>query len=188
MTALEELRMLSNITIAGRAPFQCLLLGQPQFRQVLSDSRLEQVQQRVLASCHLGPLSGPETREYVQHRLRTAGWVGDPSFDDAAFLSIHRYTGGIPRKINVLCSRVLLAGYLDDAHHITETMVNDVAGELDRDLAAGREASANHSVPSSNIDQTIGGRLFSIEKSVARHDRAIKRALEITARLIEART
>src|SRR5205085_2614100 len=119
--------------------FQCVLLGQPQFREVLSDARLEQVQQRVLASCHLGPLSSEETRDYVLHRLRTAGWQADPSFEDQAFQAIYRYTSGIPRRINILCSRVLLAGYLDDTHYITETIVNEVAGELRRDLAAGRQ-------------------------------------------------
>jgi putative secretion ATPase (PEP-CTERM system associated) len=112
ISALEELRMLSNITVGGQAPFQCLLLGQPQFREMLSDSRLEQLKQRVLASYHLGPLSGLETRDYVQHRLRTAGWSGDPSFEEAAFAAIYTHSGGIPRKINTVCSRILLAGFI----------------------------------------------------------------------------
>jgi putative secretion ATPase (PEP-CTERM system associated) len=187
LPALEELRMLSNITIEGRAPFQCLLLGQPQFRQLLSDPRLEQLQQRILASYHLGPLRDDDTREYIQHRLKTAGWAGDPSFDEAAFAAIHRQTGGIPRRINTLCSRLLLAGYLDETHHISGAMVTDVAEELRRDIAAGSPAPQP---PGHDDDDDIGEgverRLAMIERSVARHDRAIRRALELAVQLIEA--
>ena len=185
LVALEELRMLSNITIAGRAPFQCILLGQPQFREMLSDSRLEQVQQRVLASYHLGPLSSGETRAYVEHRLRTAGWEGDPSFEDEAFPAIYHHTGGIPRRINILCSRVLLSGYLDDTHCIAEGMVKDVAGELRSDLAAGRQISAKQSAESGHLDERVDGRLLSIERTLARHERVIKRTLELTIRLVQ---
>jgi general secretion pathway protein A len=200
LPALEELRMLSNTTIAGRAPFQCLLLGQPQFRQVLADPQLEQLQQRILASYHLGPLRDDDTREYIQHRLKTAGWAGDPSFDDAAFAAIHRHTGGIPRRINTLSSRLLLAGYLDETHHISGAMVNEIAEELRRDIAAGsgggsataspsRDAPASrsrHSEPAAAAVAAVERRVARIEKSVARHDRAIRRALELAVQLIEA--
>lgn len=191
LPALEELRMLSNVTIGGRAPFQCLLLGQPQFRQLLADPRLEQLQQRILASYHLGPLRDDDTREYVQHRLKTAGWTGDPSFDEAAFAAIHRHTGGIPRRINALCSRLLLAGYLDETHHIGGAMVSDIADELRRDIAAGGSPEGVGSPAAArNRDSTppaaVERRLARIEKSIARHDRAIKRALELAVQLIEA--
>jgi general secretion pathway protein A len=185
LPALEELRMLSNFTVAGRAPFQCLLLGQPQFRQVLADPRLEQLQQRILASYHLGPLRDDDTREYVQHRLKTAGWANDPSFDADAFAAIHRHTGGIPRRINTLCSRLLLAGFLDETHHISGTMVDDIAEELHRDVAA-KERPPRQAGRRDKNRPTIERRLAVIEKSVARHDRAIKRALELAVQLIEA--
>jgi general secretion pathway protein A len=185
LPALEELRMLSNITVAGRAPFQCLLLGQPQFRQLLADPRLEQLQQRILASYHLGPLRDDDTREYVLHRLKTAGWAGNPSFDDAAFAAIHRHTSGIPRRINTLCSRLLLAGYLDDRHDISGAMVDDIAEELHRDIAAG-DPSPHPAEDAAAIGGAVEQRLATIERSVARHDRAIKRALELAVQLIEA--
>lgn len=191
LPALEELRMLSNLTIAGRPPFQCVLLGQPQFRQLLADPQMEQLQQRILASYHLGSLSDDDTREYIQHRLKTAGWAGDPSFDDAAFAAIHRHTGGIPRRINTLSSRLMLAGYLDETHHIGGTMVNEIAEELRRDVATRasplspptRDASARarDGDPAAAVER----RLARIEKSVARHDRAIRRALELAVQLIE---
>jgi general secretion pathway protein A len=183
-TALEELRMLSNMTIQGRAPFQCLLLGQPQFRQMLTDAGLEQLEQRVLASYHLGPLSPPDTQGYVQHRLRTAGWSGDPSFEEAAFMAIHRHSSGIPRKINTLCSRALLAGYLEESHIITEKMLNNLAEELERDLVGGRPTLQARTDQDGDLGQMIDGRLRSLEQAVARHDRVLKRTLEITARLL----
>ncbi len=76
--ALEELRMLSNLQIGGRAPLQSFLLGQPQFRDTLARGELDQLRQRVIASYHLGPLNEAETRHYIEHRLRTVGWHADP--------------------------------------------------------------------------------------------------------------
>ena len=73
VAALEELRMLSNLTVDGRASLQTILLGQPQFRTMLGTDDLDQLRQRVLASYHLGPLTEAETRAYIEHRLRTAG-------------------------------------------------------------------------------------------------------------------
>src|SRR5207237_10880142 len=130
MRALDALRLLSSLPAHGKAPFQCLLLVQPQCRNTLSGEALEQLRQRILASYHLGPLSPPETRDYVRHRLITAGWNADPAFDEDAFAAIHQYSSGIPRKINTLCSRVLLAGFLEDRHRITQSIVVSVANEL----------------------------------------------------------
>jgi general secretion pathway protein A len=186
-SALEELRMLSNITIAGRAPFQGVLLGQPQFRQMLADAGLEQLRQRVIASYHLGPLSEEDTRNYVKHRLTTAGWKGDPAFANAAFAAIYHCSDGIPRKINTLCSRVLLCGYLEEKHDIDEALVEEVAEELRRDLTAGLACSPGPML-NGEFQQALDQRLFSLEMAVGRHDKVIKRALEIAARLLEGRT
>jgi general secretion pathway protein A len=182
-TALEELRMLSNITIQGGAPFQCLLLGQPQFRQMLSDARLEQLEQRVLASYHLAPLSAQDTKGYVEHRLKTAGWSGDPAFEDPAFLAIHKHSAGIPRRINTLCSRALLSGYLEETHVITVKMLNELAEELRNDLGAGTPVSRS-SGNGRDLDHSVESRLSSLEHAVLRHERAIKRTLQITIELL----
>jgi general secretion pathway protein A len=186
-SALEELRMLSNFVVGGQAPFQCFLLGQPQFRQMLSDPGLEQLQQRVLASYHLGPMIEAETREYVEHRMKTAGWSGDPSFEDAAFGAIHRHSSGIPRRINSLCSRVLLAGYLDEAHCMTEVIVDSVAEELARDLVAGRSPPDSRFAASAVSGQSSDRKIASLERVVNRHDRIIKRALMIAIELFESK-
>jgi len=179
IAALEELRMLSNMTVHGRAPFQGLLLGQPQFRDMLSDPRLEQLEQRVLASYHLGPLSAQDTKGYVRHRLTTAGWSGDPSFEDGAFVAIHRHSSGIPRKINTLCSRALLSGFLEDTHIITENMLHQLAEELQNDLAAGTREANTSKLKSAEFDHTLDHRLISLERAVARHERTLKRTLQI---------
>ena len=183
--SLEELRMLSNITVSGRSPFQGLLLGQPQFRQSLADPELEQLRQRILATYHLGPLSQEETRDYVEHRLLKAGWSGDPSFDEAAFGSIYRHSGGIPRKINTLCSRVLLGAYLDEAHHIGETRVEDADEEWQQDLSSGYRPAPTLPGKSDTTDRALEPRLAAIEATLERHDRTIKRALRIAAQLLD---
>jgi general secretion pathway protein A len=136
LAAMEELRMLSNITVDGHASVQTILLGQPQFRPILASKDWEQFRQRVLASYHLGPLTEAETRGYIEHRLRTVDWRDDPVWEDPAFTAIHRHTDGIPRRINTLCSRVLLFGALEEAHAITGGMVDSTAEELKRDLGA----------------------------------------------------
>lgn len=130
MSALEELRMLSNFQIDNAPLFQCFLLGQPQFRRTMASEQLDQLRQRVIASCHLEPLAEDETRAYVEHRLTMVGWNGDPSFDDSCFPLIHRFTGGVPRRINTLCSRVLLYGSLEEQHRVDPAMLEDVVHEL----------------------------------------------------------
>jgi general secretion pathway protein A len=181
VAALEELRMLSNITIDSRASLQTILLGQPQFRPMLAGSELEQLRQRVLASYHLGPLSETETKGYVEHRLRTVGWIDDPYWDESAFSLVHRLTGGIPRRINTLCTRILLYGALEEAHRIGGEMVRTIAGELEQDLGAGSIAprppvmanGAGHG------QDALAGRVSALEHSLARQDRIFRRLIDL---------
>jgi len=128
--ALEELRMLSNFQASGKPLVQIFLLGQPQFRALMGRPEMEQLRQRVIASCHLEPLEEDETRAYIEHRLRHVGWRGDPSFTPAAFALIHAHSGGVPRRINTLCGRLLLYGFLEEKHAFDEATVLDVVNEL----------------------------------------------------------
>ena len=190
LAALEELRMLSNITVDGRASVQTILLGQPQFRPILASKDVEQLRQRVLASYHLGPLSVVETRGYIEHRLRTVGWTGDPRWDDAAFDAVHRHTGGIPRRINTLCSRVLLLGALEDTHAITAEMVATTAAELDQDLGAYRPVAAPDAAEPAETpatDALLVQRLEALEATVARQERNFRRILDMLAQRDGAR-
>ena len=133
--SVEELRMLSNFQCGEKSLLQSFLLGQPEFRRTLQSPSMEQLRQRVIASCHLGPIDAAETEAYIVHRLQTVGWHGDPSFSADAFAAIHEYTGGIPRKINVLCDRVLLMGCLDDKHAFTGKEVAGVIDDLQQEFA-----------------------------------------------------
>jgi putative secretion ATPase (PEP-CTERM system associated) len=184
MAALEELRMLSNITVEGRASVQTILLGQPQFRATMANPDLEQLRQRVLASYHLGPLSEAETRAYIEHRLKRVGWAGDPQWEDSAFTYLFRYTDGIPRRINTLCSRVLLYGAIEETHTITGPMVEMTANELSQDLGAGLAApqpamiTATPAAAALNSD-TLVRRIEALEETTAKQDRVFRRVLDL---------
>ena len=142
VSSVEELRMLSNFQYREKSLLQSFLLGQPEFRRTLQSPALEQLRQRVIASYHLGPIDGAETEAYIVHRLQTVGWSGDPSFSADTFAPIHQHTGGIPRKINVLCDRMMLMGRLDEKHVFSGEDVATVISELQEEFApAGQQAS-----------------------------------------------
>ena len=187
----EELRMLSNIFLDRTMAVQSFLLGQPQFRATLSGPRLEQLRQRVTAAYHLGPLGEGESRAYVEHRLRRADWKGDPHFSEDCFPLIHQRTGGVPRQINTLCSRLLLFGFLEELHTLTAHAVEKVADDLREEIAlvaappavAGSPADP---VGSSEALSQITRRLGVLEDSVHKHGRVIKRAIEIAASYLQS--
>lgn len=133
--ALEELRMLSNFQYKEKPLLQSFLLGQPEFRKTLHSPEMEQLRQRVTASYHLGPIDALETKAYIVHRLTTVGWNNDPSFNNDVYSVIYRYTGGIPRKINSLCDRLMLLGRMDEKHAFTAKDVFEVIGDLESEFA-----------------------------------------------------
>jgi len=131
--AVEELRMLSNFQFGNQALLQSFLVGQPEFREILQRPEMEQFRQRVAASCHIGPLDREETQRYIEHRLKKAGAKGKPSFDAAAFDAIHRISGGIPRRINSVCDRLLLLGFLANKTALDAGDVAQVAKEFEQE-------------------------------------------------------
>jgi len=147
MGTLEELRMLSNILIDGRSAFQCFLLGQPQFMKLMARRELDQFRQRVVASCHLGPLTAAETRTYIEHRLSLSGWSGDPAISDNAFRRIHDATGGIPRRINTLCNRVFFFGALEHLHTIEEATIAAVLEDLTQEAINPLDVEGEERLP-----------------------------------------
>ena len=132
--SIEELRMLSNFQCGDQALLQSFLVGQPELRSLLRSPAMEQFRQRVIASYHLGPLDEAETRGYIEHRLHRVAWKGDPEFDPAAVHAIFVASGGIPRRINAICNRLMLAGFLAGQHAFTEAEVNAVAAEITGEL------------------------------------------------------
>jgi general secretion pathway protein A len=138
----EELRMLSNFQTDDKSLLQTFLLGQPEFRTTLHSAGMQQLRQRVIASYHLGPMDAAETKAYIEHRLHTVGWNGDPSFTDAAHAAIFEHTGGIPRKTNTLCDRLLLMGYLEEMHAFDQADVEEVIRDIQQEFQLPSDAPA----------------------------------------------
>lgn len=127
---LDELRMLTNFLNNQKPMVQGFLVGQIEFRAKIQSERLESLKQRIIASCHLGPLEFEETKKYIEHRLSVAGWDNDPSISPESFTKIHNYTSGIPRRINTMCDRIFLVAYIEELHEITPELVDAVIEEL----------------------------------------------------------
>ncbi|MBX7526925.1 ExeA family protein [Qipengyuania vesicularis] len=129
--ALEELRMLSNFHLGAQPLLQMLLLGQPEFKQLLGEwDQLEQLRQRVIASHHLEAMQPGEIEPYVMHRLKHVGWDGSPRFDDGVWKLIQQETGGIPRKVNRLMSQLLMKGAMEGRNVIDPPLVGRVIDEM----------------------------------------------------------
>lgn len=126
--ALEQVRLLTNLETDTQKLLQIVLLGQPELRTMLAREDLRQLSQRITARFHLTPLDAGETAEYLRHRYRIAGGQRFP-FDAAAVRRVHARAGGVPRLVNVIAERALLAGYARDASTIDETLVQTAANE-----------------------------------------------------------
>jgi len=145
--AVEELRMLSNFQVGTNALVQSFLVGQPEFRETMCSPHMQQLRQRVIASCHISPLSNEDTKGYVEHRLRHAGWTNDPVISDDAYETIYKYSGGTPRRINTLCDRLLLSGFLNDSHQFAGEDVENVAKEMmEETFSSNRSAMTGSTV------------------------------------------
>ena len=123
---LEQLRLLTNLDSTG-SKLQVFLIGQPELRTMLRAPELEAVAQRVVARFHLSAMTESQTATYIAHRLSVAGLVDAVPFDDGALQTVHRLTGGVPRRINVLCDQTLVAGADAGARQINREMVERVA-------------------------------------------------------------
>ena len=141
--ALEELRMLSNFQLGAHPLLQTLLLGQPEFREKIETQSLEQLRQRVIATHHLGPMTEDEVGEYVLHRLRKVGWDGHPSFDDAVFPALYEASEGVPRRVNMICQRMMIAAALEDRDTIDTELLDHVIDEMEHEGHSAVEADAD---------------------------------------------
>ncbi len=194
VSALEELRMLSNVQLGGQAVLQTFLLGQPEFRDRLAQSdALEQLRQRVIASHHLTAMDRAETGPYVLHRMKLVGWAGKPAFTEDGFAALYRYSGGVPRKINNLMTRVLLLGSLDQAEVIDGALVEAVIADLGSDQAspvaaaafapaAVRAKSAGHDP----VTLDLAARVAMLEAHVEEQGAALRRVLGLLVEWVEA--
>ncbi len=127
VSAMEELRLLTNLQIDSHPLLQIFLLGQNELRDLMQDPAMVQCHQRIVAASHLETLNAEETGDYIMHRLRTAGWCGKPLISTTVFPIIHRYSQGIPRTINQICSRLFLHAYVEQLQKVG---VRDIATVL----------------------------------------------------------
>jgi general secretion pathway protein A len=150
---LEQLRLLTNLETSERKLLQIVLIGQPELRDMLAQPELEQLAQRVIARYHLDALSEAETAQYILHRLAVAGKTHGHLFDAKAVRRIHRWTRGVPRRINLLCDRALLGAYALGKDVVNREIVDKAAGEVferpagRHDTARSPEASSSRTRP-----------------------------------------
>jgi type II secretory pathway predicted ATPase ExeA len=161
--SLEELRLLSNLQYDNRLLMQVFLVGQEHLLDMIHAPGMEHLQQRLIAASHLEPLDLEETVTYVEHRLCHVGWQGDPAITEDALRLVHKFSGGVPRRINLICHRLFLYGGLqhkheligEDTRHVIEELCNervlppepssgDLPGEGDEVEPRRSEAPALH--------------------------------------------
>ncbi|MGD1148735.1 MAG: AAA family ATPase [Thermoanaerobaculaceae bacterium] len=128
---LEEVRLLSNLETDDRKLLQIVLLGQPELRERLDRPELRQLRQRITVRYHLGPIDPEETGAYIRHRLGVAGSNGRPAFTPRAVRTIHRRSRGVPRLINAICDKTLLAGYVEGRDLLGWWQVQRAVRDLD---------------------------------------------------------
>src|SRR5690348_8332625 len=121
---LEQVRLLSNLETDDRKLLQIVLMGQPELRDRLNSPRLRQLRQRITVRFHLPPLTRQEVSQYVQHRLHVSGGNGVPYFTKPALWRVYRYTQGIPRLVNAVCDKALLAGFVNQREKINFRLVS----------------------------------------------------------------
>ncbi|HKQ39036.1 MAG TPA: AAA family ATPase [Verrucomicrobiae bacterium] len=133
---LEQVRLLSNLETDDRKLLQIVLMGQPELRERLNDHSLRQLRQRITIRYHLRALNRNEVGQYVQHRLSISGAQQGPHFTQPALWRVFNYAKGIPRLVNALCDKCLLAGYVQQRSHINYRLVGSAIRELEGMLAA----------------------------------------------------
>ena len=131
---LEQVRLLSNLETDNRKLLQIVLMGQPELRDRLNAYKLRQLRQRITVRFHLPPLSRFEVNQYIQHRLEVAGAKGSPYFTQPALWRVFRYSQGIPRLLNAICDKSLLAGFVHQQERIDFSLVGRAVRELEGNL------------------------------------------------------
>lgn len=165
---LEQLRLLTNLETDTKKLLQVILIGQPELQQLLKRQELRQLAQRITARYHLLPLTEQEIALYVQHRLQVGG-RHEPLFHRSAIKTLHKYSGGIPRLINLLCERALMAGYAQSRVPIDAKMVRTAASEV-----LGEEIKSRSllwpSVAVATVGLTFAGAFYLFNQQALNHD------------------
>lgn len=198
--ALEEMRMLSNFQEGDKALLQSFLVGQPEFRErIFSAPELEQLRQRVIATHHLEPMEQEELADYIQHRLSLVGWDNDPCFTAEAVEAIFKHCAGVPRRLNTLCSRVLLFGALEELHTIDADTIESVVADMTSDtrpVTATSSAMAMSLAPKQGDatvpleaeklkkeNEEMGNRLDQLETMMKSQDQTLQQLTQLMTKL-----
>jgi hypothetical protein len=197
--AVEELRMLSNYHENDKPLLQSFLLGQPEFRDTIQSPEMLQLRQRVIASYHLGPLDRAETIQYIVHRLNTAGWQGNPTFSEDAFDIIHQFSAGVPRRINTLCDRLFLFGYLEERNLLDANAVLEVISDLRQEVhhqetsmrqpetamqSLATNLHVNSAAPSGSLPLAHAAIAVDMEARLASMERSINRLIPLVRKVL----
>ena len=203
LSALEELRMLSNFQSGGKSLLQIFLLGQPEFRDRLQRSEhLEQLRQRVIATHHLTPMEQAEVGPYIAHRLSLVGWAGNPDFVEDSLAALYRHSAGVPRRLNMLAGRVLMHGAIEGLSRIDAATVDLVAADMVAERAVAEPiadaeqrrriadaAPPSEAAPSVRIvtarDPELLDRIAVLEERLDEQEAAIRRVLSLLIDWVE---
>jgi len=183
--SIEELRMLSNFEFEGKVIFQTFLVGQEELGHLLYSSDMDQVKQRIVATYHLKAIKDDEIEQYILFRLTKAGWKNKPEFKEDVFSEIYRFTQGIPRRINTLCDRLLLYGFLEELLVIDLKSVKHVINEIEDDYISLNVGKApERKVIAGASDLTQDQRINALELQVADLTNTLNKERELLRKAI----
>ncbi len=153
---LEEIRLLTNLETSTEKLLQIVLTGQPELEEKLKVPQLRQLRQRITLRCRTSPLSLEETFGYIAERLRIAGANGEPIFSKEAIQTVHLYSRGIPRVVNLLCEHAMINAYVDSLRPVPAHLVEEVARDFQLDEIAPIAANgSNHAVGATNTEALL---------------------------------
>lgn len=164
---LEEIRLLTNLETSSEKLLQIVLSGQPELEWKLKDPKLRQLRQRITLRYRTSQLSLPETLSYIEERLRIAGAKGEPIFPPEAIESIHEYSRGVPRVINVLCEHALINAFAGRQKRVSVGLIHEVAREFELDLIAPIVPPSSYGIPESETTPVIQAMLAAMAKAAA---------------------
>ena len=140
--SLEAIRLLSNLETEKNKLVQIILFGQPELDAKLSKSSIRQLQQRIMHAYQLQPLNQSSIRSYIQHRVRSAGYIGPELFDQGARKYLFKISQGVPRVINVLCNKALMLSYANGDFHVRKKHIE--AAALDSKVSVPDQTDKNN--------------------------------------------
>lgn len=182
----EALRCLVDLSVRAAkssAALHFYLVGQPALQVLLEDPSVAELRAMTQQSVHLGPLRADQIQRYIEHRLGKVGWTGIPSFSPGVFDDIYEFTGGLPRRINVLCNRLMLSRFLSRSTVIDARAVFYAASELNAEMGGGAPRKAIATVPRPvDVEQTTPGLIFIVASGRSDHVKAVPLLLALAGR------